>query len=153
MFQRYPLVGMPIFIRVTNILWATLEISSKLDPTLGRANTRIKAQVALVVDLYVKRFLAKRLEGITWYNCNGVTVFHRNQCLVYDRPWQKTSWRDGISFNIIGCEKEEREFSDLKNFKSAEEYKITLREKYERYFRKTFPFVYKVPPRVLAVLS
>jgi hypothetical protein len=163
LLYRYPLVSMPYFIRVINILWATIQISNKLDPTLKYPNDITLRQLPILIRSYVSHFFEARLKGITYYNC-GFTVFS-SQCLVYDRPWLKTpgrsqnyslrayqfrlplnqqEWRDGIVIRTPnGCKPEERDYPNLESYTDYKDYKDKIKGQYENYFIKVFPVSWK----------
>ncbi len=162
LLNKYPVVSMPHFIRITNIFWAVLQISSTLDPSLKSTNDVLLQDMSRVIRAFVNKFVNKRLEEISHVNC-GFTIFH-SQCLIYDRPWIKTpgkitnyfltayqfsgplnqdEWRDGIVIRTPnGCRPEEGDYVDLSTFKDVADYKDKLKRGYEKFFTNSFPVVY-----------
>lgn len=142
LFYRYPLISMPYLIKTMNILWATIQISNKLDPSLKSLNDKTLGEMSSLRKDYEKRFFDKRMKDIDYWNFDSDNIFIAYEETIRDRPWED-KWLDGV-FAVHGPDGYEaypivREYANMKKYHNLNDYKTQLRNYYQNYFNKSFP--------------
>lgn len=83
LFYRHPMVSMPHFIMIMNILWANIQVANRLDPSMKPLNDRTILRMSTLRSHYESQFFETRMNRI-------YPVDYRGYQLTFDRPWK--SW-------------------------------------------------------------